>query len=199
MNKSKLSGLVLPAFGFAVIIIALAVVASGVGRFPVASEAAAASAKAELSDFIWHEEPIDGPATVFKDADGAEKTLKDFAGKVLVVNFWATWCAPCVKEMPTLDRLQANMGGADFEVLTINQDRNGDKVAKPFAEKNGWANLALYLEPAGRFSRDARLRGLPTSLVIGRDGKELGRIEGEVEWDSPEVEKMLKDVITRSS
>jgi thiol-disulfide isomerase/thioredoxin len=197
MSIAKRLGFSLAAVGFALIIIAVAVVASGVGRVPVAPVQAATSEKVSPDEFYWHDTPIDGPATVFKDASDADKTLGDFGGKVLVVNFWATWCAPCVKEMPTLDRLQANLGGPDFEVVAINQDRQGATVAKPFADKNGWKNLPLHVEPAGRFSRDAKLRGLPTTLIIGKDGKELGRVEGEVEWDSAEVEKVLREILAR--
>lgn len=196
MNSVRRFGFALPALGLAVIIIALAAVASGLGRAPIAPAAAAAPQMTEPKDFTWHEKPLDAPATVFKDANDANKTLKDFGGKVLIVNFWATWCAPCVKEMPALDRLQAKLGGDKFQVVAINQERGGAKIAKPFAEKQGW-KLALYVDPATGFYRDAKLKGLPTSLIIGKDGKELGRVEGEVEWDSPAVEKMVQDLLKR--
>ena len=116
----------------------------------------------------------------------------------MVVNFWATWCAPCVKEMPTLDALQAKLGGPGFEVLTISQDREGAKVAKPFVEKNQWKNLALYVEAPGKFAHDAKLRGLPTSLIVDKNGQEVGRIEGDLDWNSPEVEKILRDLMAKS-
>lgn len=196
MKSVKRFGFALPALGVAVIIIALAVVASGLPRGPVTPAVAAAAEKIDPKDFIWHEKPMDAPATVFKDAGDMNKSLKDFGGKVLIVNFWATWCAPCVKEMPALDRLQAKLGGKDFQVVAINQERGGARVAKPFAEKQGW-KLALYVDPVTGFYKDAKLRGLPTSLIIGKDGKEVGRVEGEVEWDSPAVEKMVQDLIKR--
>jgi thiol-disulfide isomerase/thioredoxin len=196
MKSVKRFGFALPAFGLAVIITATAVVASRLGVEPVTPAAAAESEKIDPKDFTWHEKPIPAPATVFKDANDADKTLKDFGGKVLVVNFWATWCAPCVKEMPALDRLNAKLGGKDFQVLAINQERNGPKVAKPFVEKQGW-KLPLYLDAATGFYRDAKLRGLPTTLIIGKNGQELGRVEGEVVWDSPAVEKMVQDLIRK--
>jgi thiol-disulfide isomerase/thioredoxin len=185
------------ALGLAVIIIALAVVASGLGLDPARPATAAESDKIAPKDFTWHAKPIDAPKTVFKDAADADKTLKDFGGKVLVVNFWATWCAPCVKEMPSLERLSAKLGGKDFQVIAINQERNGAKVAKPFADKQGW-KLPLYLDPATGFYRDAKLGGLPTTLIISKDGKELGRVAGEVEWDGPAVEKMVQDLLKKS-
>jgi thiol-disulfide isomerase/thioredoxin len=195
MQSVRRFGFALPTLGLAVIIIAVAVVASGLGRAPVAP-VLAASETVEPKDFTWHDPPIDAPATVFKDANDMNKTLKDFGGKVLIVNFWATWCAPCVKEMPALDRLNTKLGGKDFQVVAINQERNGPKIAKPFAEKQGW-KLPLYLDPATGFYRDAKLGGLPTTLIIGKDGKELGRIAGEVVWDSPAVEKMVQDLIKK--
>ena len=138
------------------------------------------------------------PATVFKDEAETELTLAKFGGKVMVVNFWATWCAPCVKEMPTLDALQAKMGGDGFQVLTISQDREGAKVAKPFVEKNQWKHLPLYVEPMGRFSKDAKLLGLPTSLIIDKTGHEVARVEGELDWNSPAVERALRELMNKS-
>lgn len=190
----------------ALIIIAVGFVASGPKPEPAAAPVAAATdkpaAEAEkkpgVSDIVWLETPQPLPATVFKDGNDADKTLADFAGKVMVVNFWATWCAPCVKEMPTLDALQAKLGGPGFEVLTISQDREGAKVAKPFVEKNQWKNLALYVEAPGKFAHDAKLRGLPTSLIVDKNGQEVGRIEGDLDWNSPEVEKILRDLMAKS-
>ncbi len=183
----------------AVIIIGLAIVATrqDPGSQPEsAPESAAApsapSAKSDFGDIAWHESPIPAPATIFKNAADEDITLADFAGKVLVVNFWATWCAPCIKEMPTLDALQAKLGGPDFEVLVISQDREGASVAEPFMAKNEWSNLALYTEAGNRFGRDANLRGLPTTLIIGKDGNEHGRVEGDTDWNSPEIEEQLR-------
>lgn len=199
-ESGRKTGLWVPAVGLGLIIIALVVVASRSGTkeeaAPVAAAAPAAAPEPKGADFVWYDAPRDAPATVFKDAADADKTLADFKGKALVVNFWATWCAPCVKEMPTLDALQAQMGGDSFQVLTISQDREGAKVAQPFVEKNGWKNLALYVEPQGRFQRDASIRGLPTTIIIDKAGKEVGRVEGEVHWTSAEVVDKLKSLAT---
>jgi thiol-disulfide isomerase/thioredoxin len=159
--------------------------------------AASEAVKTKSGTFVWHETPKPLPETVFKDAADADQTLAKFPGKVLVVNFWATWCAPCVKEMPTLNALQAKLGGSQFQVLAISQDREGAKVAQPFFEKNDWKNLTFYVEKMGRFSKDANLRGLPTTLIIDKTGKEVARVEGESKWDSPEVEKTLRALIAK--
>src|SRR5262249_41334336 len=143
----------------AVIITAVAAVATlglaGCDQNPPATKeakapnatAAANLPKAHLEKLKWSDAPMPAPQTQFQDAEGKAHTLSDFAGKVLVVNFWATWCGPCVEEMPTLDRLQATLGGDSFAVVAISQDREGLKVAAPFAKENGWKNIALYVEP----------------------------------------------------
>lgn len=189
----------------AVIIIGLAALATREANGPVQPETAPevaapadASPKSNFGQIVWHESPISAPATVFQDGFGAEVSLADFEGKVLVVNFWATWCAPCVKEMPTLDALQAELGGAEFAVLAISQDREGARVAGPFMETNQWTNLALYTEPGVRFAKDASLRGLPTSLVIDKRGNEIGRVEGDTDWTDPDIVQSLRDLLGAS-
>lgn len=205
-SKSLVSAIAVYAGMCACVIITAAVgVASGPSPLAAAESAPKAvetaapkpAAKLKTGTVIWHETPKALPATVFKDAADADQTLDKFTGKVLLVNFWATWCAPCVKEMPTLDALQAKMGGPEFEVLAISQDRGGAKDAQPFAEKQGWKNLAFYVEKMGRFSKDANLRGLPTTLLIDKVGKEVARVEGEADWSAPEIEKILRDLIAK--
>jgi len=159
---------------------------------PVTAPAAATSGTEKLR---WYTDPQPAATTSFNDDKGATLTLADFKGRVLVVNFWATWCAPCVHEMPTLDALQAALGGDTFAVVAISQDRDGLAVAKPFQEKQGWKNLTLYLEPDSRFARDAKLQGLPTSLIVDRQGREVARLEGTADWSHPEMIAALKKVI----
>lgn len=192
------------AFAAVIIIAAGAVASIALKKQPemVSAPAAVPAAKAEaepvdLTKLKYHDAPAPAAATAFTDAAGASHTLADFKGKVLVVNFWATWCAPCVKEMPTLDALQAGLGGDTFAVLAINQDREGQKVAEPFIAKNEWKNIALYVEPPGRFMRDARLMGLPTSLLIDKQGNEVARLEGTIDWNAPEVRAEIKKLIEK--
>ncbi len=155
------------------------------------------SPKLHLDKLKRHEDPQPAAATTFQDADGKDHTLADFKGKVLLVNFWATWCAPCVEEMPTLDKLQASLGGDNFAVLAISQDKDGAKVAAPFAKEQGWKNIALYVEPATQFMREAKLRGLPTTILVDRQGREVARLEGENAWDAPEISKIIQDEIAK--
>lgn len=137
------------------------------------------------------------PEIAFIDADGRRVGFEDFAGKIVLVNLWATWCAPCVKEMPALDRLQAALGGDDFEVVAISVDRGGRKVVDPFFADLGLSDLSIYLDPQGLTMRGLKPRGLPTSILVGRDGVELGRLEGDAEWDAEEAEALIKYYLRR--
>ncbi|RUX27865.1 TlpA family protein disulfide reductase [Mesorhizobium sp. M7A.F.Ca.US.011.01.1.1] len=127
------------------------------------------------------------PEIQFQDGDGQPKTLADFSGKVVLLNIWATWCAPCRQEMPTLDRLQAKLGGPDFEVVALSMDRGGlDKVKKFFAEI-GVERLALNIDTSGKAMFALGAPGLPMTLLIDSQGKEIGRLIGPAEWDSPDM------------
>ncbi|HYG86524.1 MAG TPA: TlpA disulfide reductase family protein [Azospirillum sp.] len=128
----------------------------------------------------------------FLDAEGRKTDLSDFSGRMVLLNLWATWCAPCVKEMPSLDRLQAALGGRDFQVVALSVDRGGRDVVEPFLKNLGVQNLGLYLDPPNAAMSALGPRGLPTTLLVGPDGQELGRVEGAVEWDSPEVIAFLR-------
>ncbi len=196
--RSLISLIIVATMLAGVIITALTVLASKpMSQTPTAVLVAPANAATAADEaIVWHEKPIPGPlATVMQDAKGTDTTLAELKGKVLVVNFWATWCAPCVKEMPTLDALQAKLGGPLFQVLAISQDREGVKVAQPFFEKNGWKNVALYVEPKSRFAKDAAIRGLPTTLILDAAGQEIGRLEGITDWTGPDAVQALSRAI----
>lgn len=115
-------------------------------------------------NFAAQETPQPLPEIQFQDGDGQPKTLADFSGKVVLLNIWATWCAPCRKEMPTLDRLQAKLGGPDFEVVTLSMDRGGADNVKKFFAEIGIEHLALNIDTSGKamFALD-RKPGVPTA------------------------------------
>ena len=145
-----------------------------------------------MRNFSLIDPPRPAPAQGLEDASGRTLTLEDFAGKVVLVNFWATWCVPCVKEMPALDRLAKRLAGPDFALVAISQDRGGISVVAPFLEKLGTVNIAAYLDAKGSFARALGIRGLPTTLLLDRQGRAVGAYVGAAEWDAPEAEALIR-------
>jgi len=137
------------------------------------------------------------PEITFLDADGNERTLEDFQGRVVVLNLWATWCAPCRKEMPSLDRLQAALGGDDLEVVALAVDRGGLSKVQAFYQEIGLEHIGIYHDSSAKAGRTLRAPGLPTTLIIDRDGHEIGRVLGDAEWDGEDVAALLKAVIEK--
>lgn len=148
-----------------------------------------------LGKFVATEPARPAPDTAFEDAAGKRVTLADFRGRTLLVNLWATWCGPCVREMPALGRLAAAMTGKDFAVLLVSEDRGGAKTVEPFLAKHDLGALGSHLDPKGELGRAFGVRGLPTSILIGPDGKERGRIEGAADWDGETERALLRRLI----
>ena len=156
----------------------------------LASPAAALAAGPQ--GFALHETPQNLPNIRFVTEDGAKGTLEDFRGKVILLNIWATWCPPCVEEMPTLDALQAELGGPGFEVVALSIDRAGPDVVRKFLNRIGVVYLELYVDET-RMSYTALLAvGLPATLLIDAEGRELGRLIGPADWDDPEMVSFLR-------
>lgn len=145
-----------------------------------------------MQNFTVAEKGPPAPATEFTGRNGESYTLEKFRGKVVLVNFWATWCGPCVREMPSLERLHARLGGGRFTVLALSQDRGGWARMAPFLEKHGLDGLPAFHDPKAMTARAARVGALPTSVLYGRDGRELGRLTGHAEWDSGEAVALLR-------
>lgn len=133
------------------------------------------------------------PEITFLNGAGEEVSLADFAGEVVVLNLWATWCAPCRREMPALDRLQAEHGESGLEIIALSQDRGEalDKI-RNFYDEVGVSSLAIYRDPSAQSARELKAPGLPTTIVIDRQGREVGRVLGDTEWDSPEALSLLQ-------
>ncbi|CCV11948.1 TlpA disulfide reductase family protein [Mesorhizobium sp. STM 4661] len=146
-----------------------------------------ASAAEPPQNFVVHEAPVPVAEIRFEDGAGQPRTLADFYGKVVLLNIWATWCAPCRKEMPTLDRLQAKLGGQDFEVVALSMDRAGPDIVKKFYAETGVTHLALNIDTSAKAMFALGTVGLPTTLLIDRQGKEIGRLIGPAEWDAPDM------------
>lgn len=131
----------------------------------------------------------------FADGEGGQRTLSEWKGKVVLVNLWATWCAPCKVEMPSLDRLQAKLGGADFAVLPISLDRTGAEKPRAFLASAGLSQLGLYLDSKNALMQILRAQGLPLTVLLDRQGREIARLAGPAEWDSPEAEALIRAAI----
>lgn len=169
---------------------------STVAQTPVPARAAVADAGSSTAALIFtiHPQPRALPNVRFADGSGRAMTLQDFRGKFVLLNIWATWCPPCRQEMPTLDRLQAKLGGPDFEVLALSIDQGPQSLSliQEFYLQSGIKSLATYIDSSGGATRDLGVAGLPTTLLIDRQGQELGRKIGPAEWDSPEVLDLIR-------
>ena len=151
------------------------------------------------NDFTILEEPFPAPREGWEDGQGNRLTLADYRGRVVLLNFWATWCAPCVHEMPALDSLQAALGDAGLTVLTVSAERGGAKAVAPFLAENGLDNLGVHLDPRGKFALSFGVRGLPTTWLIDREGLTVGLLEGSAEWDSQEARVLIEHYLERDA
>jgi thiol-disulfide isomerase/thioredoxin len=149
-------------------------------------------------EFIPAAEPQPAPEISFAGLDGKPIALADFKGKFLILNLWATWCAPCLREMPSLEKLQASLEPS-LTVLAVSEDREGADIVAPFIEKHRFGTLAVALDPKSTALRKLHLRGLPTSLLIDGSGQILGKIEGGAEWDSDAMRAVLTKLMPVSS
>jgi thiol-disulfide isomerase/thioredoxin len=135
------------------------------------------------------------PDLVFQDAEGRETRFDAFRGQGLVVNFWATWCPPCVAEMPALDRAHAALAREGIEVLALSSDRGARNQVEPFYRRTGLQHLAMWFDPRGAVGRAFGIRGLPTTLILDRRGLEVARLEGEAVWDTPEMLAAIRRLV----
>jgi len=159
------------------------------------SPAAAADDQAiRLGEFIPVATPQPAPQAQFTDLDGKSVSLADFQGKPAIINLWATWCRPCLKEMPSLDRLQAGLKGK-LAVAAVSQDRGGADKVEPFVKSLGLESLQVYVDPTSGVGHAFGARGLPTSIVIDAKGDVVGRVEGAAEWDSAAMMAVLKPLL----
>ncbi|MBV8169257.1 MAG: TlpA family protein disulfide reductase [Alphaproteobacteria bacterium] len=149
-----------------------------------------------MKEFILPAKPEPVPALTFLDRDQKERTLAEFQGKVVLLNLWATWCEPCIREMPSLERLQATLAGRDFTVLALSQDRGGLPLVEKFYQQHG-LKLDMYVDKSTTAARALKARGLPTTFLIDAEGRELGRFEGAADWDAPEAVALLRHFLPK--
>ncbi len=140
-----------------------------------------------MQNFIVADEPVPAPGVAVIGADGAAVSLERYRGKLIVLNFWATWCGPCIRELPALQRLSDWLPADKARVVLLSQDRGGFAQVTPFLVKLKIGIADSYVDDKPGFSRAAGVRSLPTTILFGPDGTELGRLTGVAEWDSPEA------------
>jgi thiol-disulfide isomerase/thioredoxin len=152
------------------------------------------SERVPLGEFIPASPLLPAPAISFVDLAGNTVSLSEFTAKIVLVNLWATWCEPCLREMPSLERVQSRLGDK-LAVVAISEDHRGSKTVEPFIDKLGLKSVKIYLDPKSAVERAFKVRGLPTSILIDREGRVLGRVEGAAEWDAPKLLGILKSFL----
>ncbi len=135
-------------------------------------------------DFRLLTPPVPAPLEVFQDLEGATLRLADFKGKVVLLNFWATWCAPCIREMPALERLQSILKAEGLHIAAVSIDRGGKDMVTRFAKKLDLRGLPLYLDPKAALARAFGVSGLPATFLIDAQGQVVRMMLGPAEWDS---------------
>lgn len=149
---------------------------------------------AELAPFEWHEAPAALPNLAFTSADGEVTNLTDLNGRYVLINLWATWCAPCLREMPMLDRLAAEASGPGLKVIALNQDRAGLEAALPYWQDKDFSTLEMYLDEGLKTGRALKPTGLPLTVLIDPEGREIARLAGIAAWDDSEVIEYFKAI-----
>lgn len=180
--------------------VVLAVLAVAFAIYPDlvrASDEAPATPKGPFAENLtFSDPPVPAPSAAFETLDGRSLSLAEFKGEVVLVNFWATWCAPCVHEMPGLERLHQTLKEEGFQVMAISEDRGGAAKVEPFLERLGLEELPVFLDREGKrqgaLARAFGLRGLPATFLIDRDGAVVAGMTGPAEWDSPEAIALIR-------
>ena len=150
----------------------------------------------DMRKLNFHAEPQPVSAQPFTTWEGGEGHLADYAGKYVVLNFWATWCPPCLKEMPHLSALQEALGGEGFEVVTIATGRNPPQAMQRFFNDIGVDNLPLHTDPKQAIARDMAVLGLPITVILNPEGQEIARLRGDADWSSDSAMALVSALVS---
>lgn len=156
-----------------------------------ADVAASGAAEPEFPQFSPSTPPRPAPDLTLKTRSGELVQLGDFRGRPVLLNIWATWCVPCVAEMPSLEALAAERAGTPLAIMAVSVDRKGESVVAPFVQKFKLAKLPIYLDPESNAPHAFGVDALPTTILIDRGGREIGRFLGPVPWDGPAARRLI--------
>jgi thiol-disulfide isomerase/thioredoxin len=164
---------------------------------PPAVKGAHPLATGTMTTFVFKPQPEPLPDIRFVNGSGGEVSLASFKGKVVLLNVWATWCAPCREEMPALDKLQAELGSDKFQVVALAVDKSGIDGAKKFLADIKTERLEAYADPTAKEGTRLKVIGMPTTILIDREGREIGRLIGPAKWDSAEAKRLIEAQLTQ--
>lgn len=200
MSRSKLVYTALTAIAIIVGIFAFAPLNDATGGLTEATRAELVALQTgDMKKLVIHPAPKALASAPYTHADGGNTTLSEHKGKVILLNFWATWCAPCRKEMPMLAALQDSFGGADFEVITLATGRNDPAAMARFFDEIGVKNLPLHTDANSAVAREMGVLGLPATMLISHDGVEVARLLGDADWASDSAKNIIKALISASN
>jgi thiol-disulfide isomerase/thioredoxin len=158
-----------------------------------------AAATGEMSKLVVHEAAKDRLEAAFGGPEGGEVTLAEFEGRVVLVNFWATWCPPCRAEMPSIDRLAAELEGEPVAIVPVSTDFGDDSKPKAFFEEIGVERLEVYHDRSKDLAREAAVMGLPVTILLDREGREVARLVGDAHWDSAEAIAVMRALLSHTA
>jgi len=170
-------------------------IALGLGANAAAAQDLSDLITGEMRGVVLHDEPQAVSEAPFLTEDETESTFAAFEGQVIVLNFWATWCAPCREEMPALNALQETLGSEEFRVVTLATGRNPPQAIRRFFEDVGVTALPRYRDINQQIAREMGVFGLPITVILNRDGQEIARLRGDADWASPEAIALIEALI----
>lgn len=160
-----------------------------------ASHEASEPSDGTTNSFRWLESPLPVSTVQIRNGEGNRVSLSQFKGKVVLLNLWASWCPPCIRELPALDRLQQRLGGEDFVVVAVSMDRDPDLARQMFFDRLSLEHLTFYTEPADQLGRFFPVDVLPSNFFIDREGQAMGMLRSYVDWEAPQADALIRRLI----
>lgn len=161
----------------------------------IASHEATEPSDGTVKSFRWLQDPLPLDAVSIHNIEGKEINLSEFAGKIVLLNLWASWCPPCIKELPALDRLQQRLGDDEFVIVAVSLDKDPQVARQMFNERLSIEHLDLYIEPVEQIGRFFPVDVLPANFIIDKKGRAIGMLRSYADWDAPEADALFRRLI----